>query len=327
MRALVTGSNGFIGSFLVEALLYKEYAVRCLVRETSDLTWIKNFDVELVYGSLSDPQSLTDAVKDVQIVFHLAGRTRGLRREDYYRDNTEGTKRLLDACLAAKSSPPKVVFTSSQAAAGPSNSKRPKTEDEEPKPVSIYGKSKLAAEELVNSYAKSAPAVIVRPPSVYGPRDVVLLRFFQWLNRGFCPMLGFKKRALSLVHIHDLVAGLVLAAERSEANGKTYFMCNDNSVLWDEVGAIAAEVLGKRILHVRVPVFMLTIATFFTEIASKITGKLALINLDKVREMRQKCWICDNSRAKKELGFAQQVSLQEGINDTLNWYKEMAWLK
>ncbi len=93
MKVLVTGGNGFIGSHLVELLLSRHYAVRCLVRKTSDLTWVKGLDIEFIQGDLFDPDALRNAVEGVDYVYHSAGVTKAKTRAEYYRGNAAGTQK------------------------------------------------------------------------------------------------------------------------------------------------------------------------------------------------------------------------------------------
>ncbi|MDZ7385235.1 MAG: NAD-dependent epimerase/dehydratase family protein [candidate division KSB1 bacterium] len=324
MKALVTGANGFIGSHLVERLLAQGAEVRCLVRKTSNLRWLQGLDVQLTYGSLDSPASLQGALEGVDVVFHLAGATKSLTPEGYFVANTQGTARLLDACRERGN--PRVVFVSSQAAAGPSDGQRAKTEHDPPTPITAYGKSKLQAELLVQEYAKTGPAVIVRPPVVYGPRDTDVLALFRLAARGLCPLVGSKRRLVSLIHVQDLVEGLLLAATTPQALGKTYFLCNDQPVDWELFAQQIASVLGKRCVRIRVPEVVLPVVGTVSELMARVGGKPALLSRDKVREMRQRYWVCDNTRAKQDLGFAPRVDVAEGVAQTAAWYRAQGWL-
>ncbi len=326
MKVLVTGGNGFIGSYLLEALKNRGYEIRCIVRRTSNLQFIEHLDVELRYGSLSDLLFLRETLEGVDIVYHLAGTTRAYRRDEYYRVNTENTGVLLEACARHDSAAPLFIYVSSLAAAGPSTSQHMRTELETPEPISDYGKSKWRAEKLVHLYMKTAPAVIIRPPVVYGPRDSDVLKFFKWIKRGICPLLGFGQQRVSIVHVFDLVEGLLLAAEKKQAVKGTYFICNDTAERWDFFADVAAAQLARRVIRVRVPVFTLYAAALFSELVSRMTRRPALINLDKAREMRFPHWICSNARARDELGYVQNISLQEGVGKTVQWYLQNGWL-
>ena len=161
MKALVTGANGFIGSHLVEGLVERNYEVYCLVRKTSDLKWIKNLPVKFVYGNINDYSSLIGAVKDKEIVFHLAGLTKAYNVEDYYRVNAEGSKNILQACKEAGNNIKKIVYSSSLAVTGPATDFNPLTEESQCNPISDYGKSKYEGEKYAIEFMKELPNVDV----------------------------------------------------------------------------------------------------------------------------------------------------------------------
>lgn len=324
MNALVTGANGFVGSHLVERLLRGGAQVRCLVRPTSDLRWLEDLDVEVQRGSLMDVAWLRQAMRGVDVVFHVASATKAVSREGYFRANTETTAKVLAACEAAGI--PRVVFVSSQAAAGPSDGLRPKTEQDSAAPLTAYGESKLQAELLVQRYAQVGEAVIVRPPVVYGPRDRDVMVLFRYVARGLCPLLGRKPRLLSIVHVADLVEGLILAASSAKAPGNTYFVCNDQPVEWGTFADAIAAAMGRKCLKLHVPEMLATPIAVLSELAARVSNKPALLNREKVREMRQRFWVCANSKAKAELGFVARTTVEEGIKQTLAWYKAHGWL-
>ena len=120
MKALVTGGTGFIGSHLTEALIRKGVQVRCLLRKTSDLKWLKGLPIEFVHGDCNDKTSLEKAVRGVDWVFHLAGVTKAIKEETYFEVNGLGTENLIHACLENNPRLQKFIYISSQAAAGPS---------------------------------------------------------------------------------------------------------------------------------------------------------------------------------------------------------------
>ena len=117
MKALVTGASGFIGSHLVDLLLQKNYSVRCLLRRTSSMSWLKGLPIEIVYGDVFDEAGLADAVRDVDVIYHSAGLTKAKTKEEYFRANAEGTRKLLDAARRFAPGLKRFVLVSSQTAA------------------------------------------------------------------------------------------------------------------------------------------------------------------------------------------------------------------
>lgn len=325
MRALVTGASGFIGSNLVDRLLAEGVSVKCLVRSRSNLTWLKDLPVTLVPGDFLDPAALSRAVADTDLVFHVAGATRAPRRAAYFRGNFETTRNLLRACEKHGPKGQKFVFISSLAAAGPSSG-FPLTEDLDPQPVSAYGESKLWAERAVLEFSQQRPATIIRPPAVYGPRDRDTFLILKSIQRGLHVIPGRDAQKVSLVHVHDLVTGILLAALSEKSHGRVYYICGDGHHDWRTIGDYLGRVLGKRFWTLHIPWWLVRMAALGGSIASQFTPTPTLLNLDKLRDIRQSQWLCSNARAKAEIGFQPAMDLLTGLADAAAWYQKAGWL-
>jgi len=204
VRAVVTGATGFVGSHLVERLVAERAEVDCLVRPTSSLGWLRPLPVRLRETSLFDADGLRQELGGAELVFHVAGRIRAKDDEQYRRDNVLATERVTRACLDARPAPRRLVVVSSQAAAGPASLDRPAREDDQPRPVSSYGRTKLEAERLALGLAGPLEVTVVRPSTVYGPRDQALLPLFRLVRRRLAPRLPGDP-VVSVVHVRDLV--------------------------------------------------------------------------------------------------------------------------
>jgi len=326
MKVLVTGSNGFLGSHLVEELLRRGHRVTGLVRKTSDLRWLEGLDMDLAYGEISDSPSLAEPAKEADVVYHLAAVTKARQRETYYRVNHQGTRNLLEVCARFNPSLEKFVLVSSLAAAGPSPEGKLLGDTDPCQPVSDYGRSKLMAEQAAGEYQGRLPITVVRPPAVYGPRDRDFLAYFRILKKRLRPLLGFGERQLSICHVRDAVQGIILAAESEKSSGQIYFLAGAEDCSWDELTRTMAAALAVRALTVRVPLFALHVAAFFSELFAPFSREEPVLDRRKAREWSHRCWTCDWSRARDELGYRPTVSLQEGIRGTVGWYREVGWL-
>jgi len=324
-RILVTGANGFIGSHLVDRLVAEGEAVRGLVRTTSNLCWLNPERIELVTGELSDAESLRKAVFGTDAVIHLAGKTKATTREEYFRANAEGTRRLLEAALSAAELR-RFVYVSTQAAAGPSPDGRPIQEADPAKPVTSYGESKLAGERFVAAFAAKLPVCVVRPPSVFGPRDVDLFRLFKLVRRGIRPVLGWRERLVSLAYIDDLVDGIMLALRHERAVGQTFFINTVDSFSWGGLGKAISEILNRTALPVRIPVPLFLAAVYANDWICKRSNHATILNRTKIPEFIPRYWISDSTKARQELGFKPKVGLTDGIRRTVDWYKREGWL-
>ncbi len=194
MLVLITGATGFIGSHLAEELHRKGYKLRCLVRKTSNLRWLKHLPIEYIYGDLFDAEMLRRSVEGVDYVYHVAGVTKAKNREEYFRGNHLGTRNLLDAVREVKPDLKRFILVSSLAAVGPSLNGQPVDETTHYHPITSYGESKMEAEKECLQLTDSIPVTVVRPPAVYGPRDKDIFAFFDTMNKGLQPMIGFRDK-------------------------------------------------------------------------------------------------------------------------------------
>jgi nucleoside-diphosphate-sugar epimerase len=327
INALVTGASGFIGSHLVEALLARGYRVRVLLRPSSSREWLNNLPIETATGDLFSPAALEEAVKGMDYVYHSAGITKARTADEYYRGNAAGTRNILQAVRQANPSLKRFVQISSQAAVGPSPPAAPVNESALPRPITAYGRSKWEAERECHAVGSEFPITIVRPPAVFGPRDKDIFEFFRTVGMGLQPMVGFAEKEVSLIHVGDLVRGFILAGESQASTGKSYFISSERAYGWREIGDITSRVMGKRVLRLRIPEFAVYGIAVVAEGVARLSGKVALINLEKARDMVQDHWTCDSSAAKRDFGYAQEIPLAEGIASTVAWYREHGWLK
>jgi len=326
IKTLVTGANGFVGSHLVKGLLDRGYQVRCLVRETSNLKWLSGLKVEYVYGDISEKNSLREAVRNVDTIIHSAGLTKAKTKDEYFKANAEGTRNLMEVCLEENPNLQRFIYISSQAAAGPGEDERPKDETAISQPVSHYGESKLEGEMIVSDYSSKLPVTIIRPPAVYGPRDTDMLGFFKVVNIGFRISFGKGESYISLVYVKDLVDGIILAAENPKAVDQTYFIAEDRVYSWREAFNIIAGVLNKKTVPIRIPKSIVFLLAFLSENLYRLIGKTPAFNTQKAKEITQRYWGLNVSKAKTELGFIPRFPLDKGAAETVRWYKENGWL-
>ncbi len=281
--------------------------MRCLARRTSSLGYLPQ-EVELAYGDLVSGAGLPEAARGVSAVIHVAGTTKAFRQRDYIAGNVTATRNLLDACLPE----PRFVYVSSLAAAGPQGLGHP---------VSWYGESKRAAEDLVRL---RRGAVIVRPPVVYGPRDTDVFQVFRWIGRGVMPAIGGAGARFSHIHVADLAEALAVAASLPAAADRTFFV-SGGDVTWEEFARAAAGLLGRRVKVVAVPKSLAYAVAWFAEIADRLKGRPGILSRQKVAEAAFRDWTCPFDPAMTELGFRPRP-LVGGLKQTLAWYKDAGWL-
>ncbi|RMF60110.1 MAG: NAD(P)-dependent oxidoreductase [Calditrichaeota bacterium] len=327
MRYFVTGATGFIGSWVAQFLVEKGEEVTCLIRESSNLRWLKELPVELVKGSLFQPETLKEAIKQADYVLHIAGVTKALSIEDYYRGNVDTTRNLMELIRGYNPGIKKLVFLSSQAAVGPSLEGRALVESDPPHPISDYGRSKLKSEEVVLKYQNEIPVTILRPPAVYGPRDSDILNVFKNIHWGVNLKVGIKDQVVSIIHVHDLARGIILAAELPQSAGETYFICNDEPVAWSEVTYYLQDIMNKkRVITISIPPGVARGIATLIEFQARLRGKPTILNRQKIAEVDAQYWVISNEKIKNQLHFVPHIPLYDGLFETWRWYRQMGWL-
>ncbi|HWO01316.1 MAG TPA: NAD-dependent epimerase/dehydratase family protein [Blastocatellia bacterium] len=323
---LVTGATGFVGSHLVDHLLERGRRVKCLVRRTSRLKYLEHSQLDFVYGGLDDQTDWDDAFDGVDTIYHVAGVTFARRPQDYFDVNQKGTEAILAGAIKHRSHLKKFVLVSSLAAVGPARDGKPVDEETQPAPLTPYGRSKLMGEEAVHAVGDLLPSTIVRPPAVYGPRDYGVFEFFKMINGGIFPMIGSYEKRVSLVHASDLADGIILAGESTASTGRTYFISSKEVYPMKDVAGLIAKILGKHPRKLTIPKPIAYAAGLAGEAISALTRKPPVINRDKVTDLSQTCWGCSIERATSELGYREQVPLEDGLRETVAWYKREGWL-
>jgi nucleoside-diphosphate-sugar epimerase len=331
MIAVVTGSSGFIGSHLVDALLARGATVRALVREGSAATALDP-RVERSVVDLLDDRSVREAEawEGATHVFHLAGVTKRRTLAQFRHGNVVPTANVLSAVVArGGDSPPRVVLVSSQAAAGPAPAPvRPVREDDPARPIEGYGRSKLEAEQAVRLHEGRLAVTIVRPASVYGPRDRDFLRVFRLATGPIALHAVPRDNVFSIVHVSDVVSAMLLAADHPAAAGRTYFVADEAPVTWRELYAtIARAASASPAAELQLPLPALTLAGAAGDALSMLTGWHSLANSHKTRLAKPRWWICDSSRIRGELGWLSTRTLQEGVQETYLWYLQAGWMR
>ncbi len=325
-KVLVTGGSGFVGSNIVDALLGRGVGVRALVRRNSDLSFLKNPEIELAFGDVTDTASLQQAVAGVQGIVHCAGLTKARSLDQYLDVNLGGTERLLKACLSLKTRPERIVCLSSLAAFGPSLNGSPLREDDAPYPVSDYGRSKLEGQRCAQSFMGSLSISVLIPPAVYGPRDKDIFVYFKLAKLGVAPFLGGSERLLSLLYVADLARAAVECLLRGEAGGRSYFVDDGEIQTWKRLAGVISEVMSRKLLPITVPAPAARCLAFIVEASSRIRRRAPLLGTQKMTELLQPAWICASDRIRAELGFQSQYPLRRGLETSYRWYLENHWL-
>lgn len=326
--SLVTGATGFVGAAVVRALMAAEQPVRVLARPRSDRRNLAGLDVEVAEGSLEDAASLAAAVAGCRYLFHVAADYRLWVPDPaaMFRANVDGTRALMLAALAAGVE--RIVYTSSVATLGIVKG----GDADEATPSGIgdmigpYKQSKFAAEEAVKALIaeRGLPAVIVNPSTPVGPGDVKPTptgRLILEAAKGKMP--GYVDTGLNLVHVDDVAAGELLAAERGGV-GERYILGGENLSLADILGEVA-RATGARPPMLKIPYAVVLPIAAGAEMMARITGREPFTTLDGVRMSRKKMYF-SSAKAMRELGYAPRPATL-AIADAVAWFRSNGYLR
>lgn len=324
MKALVTGGTGFVGSHLMDRLIAAGDEVTALVRSPAKAAGLHERGVRLVPGDLDDLEALRLAAAGQEAVYHVAALVGARSEAEFLRANRDGTANLVGA-VEAVAPGARFVLVSSLAAVGPSERGRPRAAGAPPAPVTMYGRSKLAAEAVVR--ASRLPWVIARPPAVYGPRDRDnFLALFRLARYRLCPIFGDGTQELSLVYVTDLAAGLRHLALSPAAVGQAYFLNHPEVVTSGDLLREIGRIRGARVRLVPLP---RPIAVAALGIAGGVAGLLdrkTILHPDKAHEFYQPAWCGDPQPLIQATGWTPQFDMASGLRAVHHWYREQRWL-
>jgi dihydroflavonol-4-reductase len=328
VKTLVTGGTGFVGSHLVRVLLERGEQVRCLIRKTSRLDNLMDLPIEFVTGDLRNPNSLKEAAKGCDVVYHCAADYRLWSKDpqEMYASNVEGTRNVMQAAL--DEGVRRVVYTSTVGCLGLNHDGTPANEDT---PVTIddmvghYKRSKFLAEEEVRSFAnRGLPVVIVNPSTPVGELDIkptptgkIIVDFL----RG--KMFGYVDTGMNLIDVKDCAEGHVLAAEKGRI-GERYILGSRNLTLIELFDAVASmtEIPSPK---TRVPHW---VAESYARLENfwsiSVAGREPDVPLESVKLARHRMWF-DSAKAVRELGLAQNP-IEPALERAVVWFRQHGYV-
>lgn len=323
-RALITGATGFVGRHLVERLASEGWELHALVRPTSDTSELERLGVRRWTGDLGKVDLLREACCQVDVVYHLAAVTAALDNAGYERANVEGTRALVEAVAAADPRPGRLVYLSSYAACGPAPADGVRGTEETPAPLTAYGRTKLAGEEIVRSLAgRGVDVVVMRAPAVYGPGDRALLPYFRLIRWHLAPIPDGGENRLHLLYVGDLARALAGAAGVEPG---IYAVASPGVHRWADVVGTIASVMDRRPFRISLPAPLVRFAARITQGAGSLVGRAVPFNREKAEEMLASAWVCDLTGSEMMLPPDEATPLREGISQTVRWYTRRGWL-
>ncbi len=322
MEILVTGGTGFLGQHLVKRLLADGQQVRVLGRDFAAADALLSAGVSPIKADLRDRAAVAAACRGVEAVLHVGALSAPWgRSSDFYEINVGGTEAVVSGCLASGArrliyvSSPSVVFDGrdgeDQTEAAPYPRRFP----------SVYSLTKKLGEDRVNAVAGKLETVIVRPKAIFGPGDRALLpRLIAAAKQGRLPQIGAGRNRVDLTYVENVAHALALALEAPAAAGKTYTITNDeHPLLWEVIRQVLAR-LGLSTKMRQVSLRAVLAAAWLMERRAALTGKEPLLTRYSAAILAR-TQTYDISAARRDLGYRPLVSLDDGIERTLEALK------
>ncbi|MCB2217715.1 NAD-dependent epimerase/dehydratase family protein [Desulfofustis glycolicus] len=327
MKILVTGGTGFTGKALVRRLLKDGHHVIALdFQEGLKTQELRDWGAEVVIGTVTDKAVVDRCMTGVDIVHHLAAAFRQLNvPNSYYWDvNVEGTKNVLAAAFREKVK--KFVYCSTCGVHG--NVEHPPGDENAPiNAADYYQQTKYEAEPIVRQYQEKGMATtILRPAAIYGPGDPErFFMIFKRVNKGLFPMFGNGKTLYHPLYIDHLIDAHVLAQEPGRGDGEAYLIADEQYVEIETLVKKTADALGVSVKIPHLPIWPVIIVGHICEKVCtplKITPPIFPRRVDWYRQNRA----FSIDKAKRDLGYHPQISLDEGLRRTAAWYKQEGYL-
>lgn len=328
MRILVTGGTGFVGAHLVRRLLSRGHDVTTLDRSPGLFDdELRSLGAAMLVGSVTEAADVDAAMAGQEVVYHLASPFGDILEPDaaYWAIEVDGTRNVLEA--AGRHSVRRVVHCSTQGVHG-IIADPPGDEDSPIAPRDYYCYSKAEGEKVVQEFlARGQDIVIVRPTSVYGPGDIRgWLKLYRMAAKGWFLMIGDGRTYNHPVYVENLVDLFELVAVVPQAKGRTYLAADEEPVTLAQLVRAVGSALGGSVRIVRFPWYGVALmgATTVEAVSRRLGLKPPVFR-------RRLSWFKTNrafriDRARRELGYAPRVGLQEGLRRTAAWYRAQGYL-
>ncbi|MDR1719315.1 MAG: NAD(P)-dependent oxidoreductase [Dysgonamonadaceae bacterium] len=318
IKILITGASGFIGSFLTNAALEREWQVWAGIRRSSSREYLSDARLRFIDLNYADPVQLRQQISEHatscgkwDYIIHNAGVTKCLHADDFDKINHVYTRNFIEALKDTGTVPTKFILMSSLSAS--------------PDAPTAYGRSKYLAERFL-LLQTDFRFVIFRPTGVYGPRERDYFLMIKSIRSGINGIAGFKPQRLTFIYVKDLVKAVFMALQ-SDVSSRIYNITDGFEYSDREFTEIVKTILGKkRVLNVRVPLALLQVAAMMTEGISKLSGRQSVFNRDKFKIIKQRDWTCDTLPIQQDLDFHADYPLESGLRETIDWYRENHWL-
>lgn len=335
-KVLITGANGFVGSFMVEEAIRRGYDVYAAMRAESSKANLEGLSpkfIDLPYADKNRMKKclagLRSVVGQFDLIIHTMGLTKCKHKSDFDVVNFEYTRNFVQALMESGMTPKHFIYLSSLSAFGSGDRKtlKPIELTDEPKPDTAYGASKLKTERFLATLdAKVFPYTILRPTGIYGPKEKDYFVMLKTLTRHLNPGIGFEPQYITFIYVKDLVDLAFLAAEKKGV-GKAYFVADGDVWTSDNYVKLCKQLLGvKRTLNTKVPCCIVKVLAFLFDKIGGLFGVTPTLNMDKYNILSATNWKCDIEPLKKDFDFKARYNLVRGLKESIRWYRQNNWL-
>jgi nucleoside-diphosphate-sugar epimerase len=325
-RVLITGASGFVGYHLIEEALRRGLEVHAAVRPTSKIDHLKNLPVNFNYTRLNDGDALKKDFEDkqYQYIVHAAGVVKARNEQAYNETNAEVTRIVAHAAVEAKMPLKKFVLLGSLAAMGPSASEKDIADNDPGNPLTYYGKSKRLAEKYVTEMS-NLPWIVLRPTAVYGPRERDVFIILKSIAQGIEPYIGKIDQQLSFIYVKDLAA-ITIEALLTTVTQRAYNVSDGQRYGRYALADFTKDILKKKTYKFHIPLGIVQAMAGVTELVGNLRGSSPILNRNKLSELTAKNWACSIDNLRQDLDFTPRYNLKQGLEETLQWYKDNKWL-
>lgn len=331
---LITGASGFIGSFIVEEALSRNFEVWAGVRATSSKRYLQDPRIHFFTADFSNATALSKALVEhkqqfgkFDIVVHCAGVTKCVDKSDFNKVNFGQTKLLADTLRLHDMVPSQFIYISTLSIFGAIHEANYESikEDDEMEPNTAYGLSKRKSERYLQSIS-DFPYVFIRPTGVYGPREKDYFLMAKSIKQHFDFAVGYKHQDLTFVYVKDVVKTIFLCIDK-KITRRAYFVSDGGVYPSRHFSDLIQKEMGNPfVIHIKCPLIVLKVVSLLAEMIATMSHKSSTFNSDKYKIMKQRNWRCDITPTEKELGYEPDYNLERGVAETIAWYKKEGWL-
>lgn len=327
-RVLIVGAGGFIGGFIASSSIKKGYETWVAIRKSTSFRYLTDGRLKFLILDYDNAEEMSKTISTAlpegekwdYIIYNL-GATKCVNFLEFNRVNYLYLRTFVETLRTLDMVPERFLFMSSLSALGPVDEENytPITSKSIPQPNTRYGVSKIKAETYLETL-EDFPYIIFRPTGVYGPHEKDYLMMIKSIDSHWDFGVGFRKQLLTFIYVEDLANAMFDAIEAGVVR-KKYIISEDRAYTQKEFRAIVARELGvKWVIPMKLPMWIVYIASFFAEKWGVVKMRPSTLNRDKFKIMKQRNWSCDVSDAKRDFGFNPQFSLERGIKETVKAY-------